>query len=280
MKIQRKSISLILSVLLICMVFYAADTAVYANSGLNLSKDGSISITMHSGDKVVPGGSLVCYKAADLTEQNGIYRFRLSADFSGSRVSLDNISSADTAAKLAQWAKKENLSGMVQEIDANGYVKFSGLKPGLYLLVQEKAAEGYYKAAPFLVSVPMNVNGVYVYDVEASPKVELTKKPGSNTPDDPPDTPDPPDKPNPPDKPDPPDKPNPPDTPDPPDTPNPPDNPDPDDPVNPTNPTEPEVPILPQTGQLNWPVPVMCISGLVLISTGILIRNRRTENEE
>ena len=54
----------------------------------------------------------------------------------------------------------------------------------------------------------------------------------------------------------------------------------PDTPDTPTEPVKPKDPVLPQTGQLNWPVPVMCISGLMLISIGILLRGRKTENEK
>lgn len=62
-------------------------------------------------------------------------------------------------------------------MDKDGEIAFTGLELGLYLLVQHKAAKGYETAAPFLVSVPMEEDGVLRYDVDASPKVELEKKP-------------------------------------------------------------------------------------------------------
>lgn len=60
-------------------------------------------------------------------------------------------------------------------MDKDGEIAFTGLELGLYLLVQHKAAKGYETAAPFLVSVPMEEDGVLRYDVDASPKVELEK---------------------------------------------------------------------------------------------------------
>jgi len=47
-------------------------------------------------------------------------------------------------------------------------------------------------------------------------------------------------------------------------------------------PTRPTDPRLPQTGQLNWPIPMMVISGLFLFTTGWLLRfgNKRKRDEK
>lgn len=111
-------------------------------------------------------------------------------------------------------------------------VSFTNLELGLYLLVQDVAAEGCIKMEPFLVSVPMEENGGYLYDVDASPKVELAKLP-----------------------------------------------------VEPSKPEQPELPggsKLPQTGQLNWPIPLLVMSGLCLLSAGWLLRfgKRKSDRRE
>ena len=60
--------------------------------------------------------------------------------------------------------------------------------------------------------------------------------------------------------------------------------PEPTEPSAPTAPTAPPKPgtTLPQTGQLNWPVPVMAVAGVILIFVGWLscLRRKRSENEE
>ena len=85
---------------------------------------------------------------------------------------------------------------------------------------------------PFLVSVPMEENGSYIYDVDASPKVELAKLP-----------------------------------------------------VEPSKPEQPELPggsKLPQTGQLNWLIPLLVVSGLCLLSAGwlLLFGKRKSDRRE
>lgn len=45
-------------------------------------------------------------------------------------------------------------------------------------------------------------------------------------------------------------------------------------------PTVPDDPSLPQTGQLNWPVPVLAVGGMALIVLGCFLRFRKKESHE
>lgn len=42
-----------------------------------------------------------------------------------------------------------------------------------------------------------------------------------------------------------------------------------------TVPSAPTTPTLPQTGQLNWPIPVLAVVGLALVAAGIVLKNRK-----
>ena len=46
-------------------------------------------------------------------------------------------------------------------------------------------------------------------------------------------------------------------------------------PTTPTTPTEPPEPNLPQTGQLNWPIPLLCVAGAVLILIGLILMRKK-----
>ena len=229
----RKCISpLFTAVILICtgcaavaavaMPACAAGMTAYAHEVPDLTKEGTIRIVMKQGENVVPGGTLTLYRAGAVEEDDGNYSFQLTEDFIGSRESLNEISSSELAQRLSQYAKDHSVSGITQEIDGSGSIAFTGLAPGLYLLVQGQAAEGYQPAVPFLVSIPLMENGLYIYDVDASPKVELIREPGTDTPS-----------------------------------------------VEPQQPADTR---LPQTGQLNWPVPVLAALGLSLFTAGWLLR--------
>lgn len=295
--LKRKKL---LALLLTCVLICALSVTAFAKETPDLGKTGSLSLTMLYQGKAVSGGTVTAYRVGDVAVNNGNYSFVLSTEFAESEADLSNLSAAGLAQTLADYAEKQKLTGTSAAIGNDGKAEFSGIKLGLYLIVQTKAASGYEKALPFLVSVPMYVDGSYVYDVDATPKITPVKPTPSDpdtptpTPDTPtptPDTPTPtPDTPTPtPDTPTPtPDTPTPtPDTPTPtPDTPTPtPDTPTPtpDTPTpTPNTPTPtPDIPKLPQTGQLNWPIPVLAGAGLCLILLGWALRcGKRKDDHE
>ena len=252
MKIQKK-LSALLVTLLLCFVMTAG---VSAHEVPDMSRTGSVTAVMKYNGGAVGGGTLTLYKAGDVSEDDGNYSFTLTKDFAGSGLSLEDISASSLPGALADYAASARLSGNVAAIGADGKVTVSGLAPGLYLVVQGQAAEGYEAVAPFLVSIPMNENGTYIYDVNVEPKLgALTRTPTAST----------------------------------------------EMPASagdkketketassdPSSSTESssgssgtsgssgEKKTLPQTGQLNWPVPVCAMLGLCLILMGMALRSDR-----
>lgn len=215
MRIQKSVAALFLAAFLFCSV----SIAVFAHEAPDPSQRGSISVQMTYDNRPVAGGSLTLYRVGDVKEDDGSYSFVLSGDFSVSEADLSDISSVNQARELAKYAENRKLSGETAQIGDDGEAAFTELELGLYLLVQDEPADGYHKAAPFMVSIPMNENGTYIYTVDASPKVELQKAPIPETP------------------------------------------------VTP----RPDGPALPQTGQLNWPIPVLAVLGLGLFCAGWLL---------
>ena len=207
----------ILSLILVLMIFCTVSLPVSAHEVPDYGRLGSISITMTYHGKAVPGGILTIYRVADVVSDGGDYFFRYTEEFADCSVDIAELNSSALPQELATIAKEKNLKGKTQTVNQKGEIVFSDLEIGLYLIVQEKAAPGYSKVNPFLVSVPYNDDGHYVYDVNTAPK---------NLPE-----------------------------------------------PEPTDPTEPPPPELPQTGQNNWPVPVLAVVGLLLIAAGICFCN-------
>lgn len=208
----------ILSLLLMLVLLLSMPLAASAHEVPDFDRPGSISITMAYKGEPVSGGTLTIYRVADVVSEDGDYLFSYTDDYAGCSIPVTELDSSGLPAELAKIAQEKELMGTSKVVDKNGEVTFSDLKLGLYLVVQKYAASGYKKVNPFLVSVPYNDDGHYVYDVDTAPK----NLPGPE--------------------------------------------------AEPTTaPTNPPVtdPKLPQTGQTNWPVPVMAVVGLLLITAGI-----------
>ena len=238
------------------------------------AQTGSIAVTLEDkkNQKLVTGGEITLYQVAALVIQDNKAGYKYVNGFEDCGISLEDLSDSGLAEKLDQ-KRPDTACGTAKPVDEQGQVKYTDLEEGLYLLVQTKKSEGYEMIRPFLVSLPMETEYGWNYEVDASPKVETLI----------PDTPD---------------KPNTPDTPNTPGTPGHPGHPGTsiitDKTPGTSNPDagsvkegrqelsfihEMNVPWheriyneLPQTGQLNWPIPVLSLTGLLLFSIGWILK--------
>lgn len=154
---------------------------VAARSLPDLEQTGSISVAIRYDGAAVSGGTLTLYRVGDIQEADGNYSFILAEPFAASGITLENLHAADTAAKLFDFAQRKGFDGTTGKISAHGKLTFADLQPGLYLLAQRKAAEGYQKLSPFLVTLPMRTADGYTYQVDAGPKVSPVPAQPENT---------------------------------------------------------------------------------------------------
>ena len=278
MKSIRKRLAAVLAALTL-LVWCAAPA--FALEVVDLSRTGSIKVSLYDSEtsEAVGGGTLTLYRVAKVQKDNANLSFVYTNGFEDCGVELGDLSEGELAGRLAEKIAATAESTTV-EISDLGTAEFGDLEVGLYLVVQTTAAENYNVINPFLVSVPIQENGSYVYDVDALPKVGTAAK---KTPE-PPDTPDTPDTPDKPDE----------------ENPNTPAAPGPDNPdgwvlgahgekiyLNPEAPS-PDNPNgyvmgahgLPQTGQLNWPIPVLAVTGVVLVAAGIKLKKGTRKDEK
>lgn len=215
-------VKLITVLLAVAMLFLTLSMTVCADHPVpDLTKKGSVNVTMKCGDEVVGGGELIICRVGDVTSQkNGDYVFTPAADFADCGIEYTDITSKSFAESLMKYAVEKKINGSTVAVSTDGKAEFKDLEPALYLVYQQKSADGYENVAPFVVGVPNVVDGEYVYDFDATPKVSVTKVP------------------------------------------------------------EKSAPSLPQTGQLNWPVPVCAACGVFLFASGwFLIANGKKRNE-
>lgn len=242
---------------LLCLLAIAALPAFATSASIKLTDawgnpaTGSIRVQLYDtvNQKPLRGGQLTVYRVAEVQRNNGDLSFVYCGDFDGCGIELGDLTDSALARQLEGYLSPA-AEGTVQTVDSEGCAAFSQLELGLYLVVQTKASAGYQPVNSFLVSLPMAENGQWLYDVDASPKVGACT-PEPETPPVPPETPETPNNPT---------KPETPGTPDVPGTPQ--------TPGSPVVTTTQETVVIPKTGQLNWPVPMMAVCGMLLFACG------------
>lgn len=299
MKNIRKRLAVLLAGMILLM--YCAIPA-FALEVVDVNRTGSIRVSLYDTEtsEAVGGGELILYRVANVKKSNADLSFVYTNGFEDCGIELGDLSESDLAAQLVEKLS-DTAESTIRTVSEDGVAEFDDLPVGLYLIVQEQTAEHYSPIRPFIVTVPIEENGHYVYEVDALPKV------GTSTytpPETPPDTPDTPDKPETPETPDTPETPETPETPDE-DIPNRPDAPGPDNPngwvmgahgdypegtVEGEGPTAPNPQFpgsqvlgahgLPQTGQLNWPIPVLTVAGIVLVLAGVVLKKEPRKHEK
>ena len=200
----------------------------------DISRKGSVGITMKLDGKAVSGAGITLYHVGKINEENGDYNFIWTDEFKNCGLSLKDIKSEKLADDLENYIQESNPEGIEKMVDSNGIIRFDDLELGLYFAVQSETPSGYIQANSFLISVPLFENGKYIYSVDASPKLELKTDniPELTTA------------------------------------------------VVPEIPSKPSQPALPQTGTLNWPVPILIVSGLAFFIMGWSIKYGRRTNED
>lgn len=166
----RKLISVFLLVWILCMMPMMAFAQDFDSDRI-----GSISVTLMNQDGITPitGAELSLYYVATVSVngKNNL-RFAFTKAFEDCGCALDDPA---LSAKLDAFVKDHSVSAEKHVTDAGGNVTFANLPLGLYFVQQTNTVAGYAACTPFLVTVPNQSNGGYVYDVNASPKTDVTK---------------------------------------------------------------------------------------------------------
>ena len=173
---MRRRITLVL--LTICFIVFSGAEASSAKLNLpDLTQKGEIRMSFHPADKVTSGGSVTAFYAGEIKVDDGNYFYVLSDEFKESTIDISNIQREQLPEELWNYAKAKNIEGITVPVQQDGTAVFSDLPLGLYLLTQNEPVKGYYPVAPFVLTLPSQEEGEWVYTVNADPKTEVTEKP-------------------------------------------------------------------------------------------------------
>ena len=167
---RRRIIALCVTVLLLLVCSYQ----VFAEE-FDLSKTGSITVTLieRKENKPVVGAELSVYYVATVgMDADGNLRYHYTGDFAQLDTAIDDIMLAE---KLDTFLSAYDVPSVKITTDTQGTAVCEALPLGLYFVKQTGAVEGFTPCTSFLVTVPNEKDGVYVYAVNASPKTEVAR---------------------------------------------------------------------------------------------------------
>ena len=215
---MRKSKKIAWMLLLTAVLLLTLPVGALAHDVPDPDKIGSITLELICDGKTVTGGVFTLWRVGDIAEDDGNYSFVKSAALEAYEGALDDIADPALAESLSEYIDANSVPSVVAVYNETGTVAFSAVEPGLYLIEQTQPSENYQATAPFLVSVPQNEDGTYIYDVNAEPKIGTLAAP------------------------------------------------------TPTPTPTPAGPKLPQTGQMNAPIPILAGLGVLCIIIGLALR--------
>ena len=164
----------LISVFLIEWILLMMPMTAFAQD-FNSDRVGSISVTLMEQDGKTPitGAELSLYYVATvkLNSKNNL-SYTFTNAFKDCGCALDDPT---LSVKLDAFVKDHSVSSEKLFTDAHGKVTFTNLPLGLYFVKQTNTVKGYAPCTSFLVTVPNKSADGYVYDVNASPKTDIAK---------------------------------------------------------------------------------------------------------
>ncbi len=174
---MRKIRNLYKKILPLFMAVMALSMTVSAENYIDTDMTGSVTMTMtYDGETVnINDGVISIYHVADIAaDEIGEYSYEYTKEFKGCTADLSDPSSSALPDAFVSYIDGNGISAYAKTTPSSGTASFSSLPLGMYLVRQSEASEGYYGFLPFVVTIPTSDNGIISYDVNASPKMEVT----------------------------------------------------------------------------------------------------------
>lgn len=167
---RRKVLTLCVTVLMIL----TCSLTVFAQD-FDPEQTGSVSVTLteqYDKDPIAGAELSVYYVATVHMNTNGNLSYVYTDSFENSGIDIDDPS---LAIKLDAYVLEHNVASIKITTDKNGTATCEELALGLYFIRQTGTVEGFAPCTPFMVTVPSKNAEGYVYDVNASPKTEVAR---------------------------------------------------------------------------------------------------------
>ena len=168
---KRNRFLLMMIMLLVGINPVLADTN---NNIVDFSKKGNITITLSdsSNTEYVEGANIKISKLATASSLNSNLTFDYQEDLIDCQTDIQNNNLNEDVLNCIHQSSVSTKEGIT---DSLGYLSFDNLDLGLYLVEQTNTVSGYSQIDPFLVYLPQVENNSWIYQIDATPKIDILR---------------------------------------------------------------------------------------------------------
>ena len=165
-----------IAVLTALAVFFVPAVSVLGYELPDPDKPVSLSMTLKYTDEeehCASGAKITIYKVADFLPAGSSAQFVLNKDYVSSGLDIDGKITQSQIDDLQKYTEKNNITGLTGMTDKDGKIVFDGLVSGVYLVSATSLPDGFTSFVPFLYYLPYydQDSGNWVCDGVAEPKI-------------------------------------------------------------------------------------------------------------
>lgn len=176
---SKKLLCLGFSILMVfVLVFSASAKFVPITETPDLSKTGTVTMTLKSGETVVPNVPFSVYLIARAKMTNSGLDFVYEKAYAGYKKDASDLTHKADSVALGEYIDSHTLGKTAiayGKTDKNGKLTLSNLPLGVYIIKQTGTVDGYSKSVPVLAALPTVENNKWVYSISANPKPQIDK---------------------------------------------------------------------------------------------------------
>ena len=164
-------------ILLAVVVFFAPARCLLAAEKPDPDRSLSLSMTLKTpgeNGKIVSDAEVTAYLVANGVFSSHGIDYVLNEAFAASGLDLEGNITQSMVDDLVKYVESNDISGISSTSDADGKVVLSGLSAGVYLVTATSLPEGFTSFVPFLYFLPHydTDSSAWIYDGVAEPKIE------------------------------------------------------------------------------------------------------------
>lgn len=169
---MKKIRNISVCILAVALLFTGAITVFAEDNSLDTNKKGTLSLSLRDAEKnlALSGAEISIYQVAYISKADYTVHYQITEEFAQSGVKIGEFEKEELAAGLTDYIDKNKITPITALTDEEGEALFTGLPLGIYLVTQSKSVTGYSDFKPYFVSIPIKENGIWIYDVKAVPK--------------------------------------------------------------------------------------------------------------